>query len=152
MIRPAALSDVREMNRLRLQVRENVLTDPDRITEAMTADAITASGRGWVFESDGHILGFSIARDEDPSIWALFVRPDCEGSGIGTALHDAAVDWLWSRGARQAWLSTDPDTRAECFYRDRGWRQTGRLANGELRLELRRPLSKTEGIPVEHKS
>lgn len=142
MLRRARLSDVEHLNRLRLQVRENVLSDPGRITAAMTADAITASGRGWVFESGGEILGFSIARDEDPSIWALFVRPDCEGRGIGSALHDAAVDWLWSRGAMEAWLSTDPDTRAERFYRQRGWRQTDRLSNGELRLELRRPPSK----------
>ena len=141
MIRRARLSDVEDMNRLRLQVRENVLSDPGLVTEAMTAHAITASGRGWVYESDGEILGFSIARDEDPSIWALFVRPDCEGRGIGSALHDAAVDWLWSRGARQAWLSTDPDTRAERFYRDRGWRENGRLSNGELRLELAAPPS-----------
>jgi GNAT superfamily N-acetyltransferase len=140
MLRKARVRDVSAMNHLRLQVRENVLSDPGRITEAMTTAAITAEGRGWVWEENGTILGFSIARDADPSIWALFVLPEHEGRGIGVALHDEAVDWLWSRGAACIWLSTDPGTRAEWFYRERGWRGTGRLANGEVRLELKRPV------------
>ena len=126
------------MNQLRLQVKENVLSDPGLVTAEMVVDAISCSGRGWVFEQDGEILGFSIALLQDPSIWALFVLPGCEGRGIGHVLHDAAVNWLWSRGANRIWLSTDPGTRAETFYRTRGWHETGRLANGEVRLELLR--------------
>lgn len=135
MLRKARVGDVPAMNRLRLQVRENILSDPSRITEAMTRRAITAEGRGWVWDADGEILGFSIARDADPSIWALFVLPGYEGGGIGSALHDVAVEWLWSRGATRIWLSTDPDTRAHRFYRDRGWRETAVLPSGEVRLE-----------------
>lgn len=124
------------MNHLRLQVQENVLSDPGLVTAEMVVEAISRSGRGWVFEQDGEILGFSIALLQDPAIWALFVLPGCEGRGIGHGLHDAAVNWLWSRGANRIWLSTDPGTRAETFYRARGWRETGRLENGEVRLEL----------------
>lgn len=138
MLRKARIGDVPAMNHLRLQVRENVLSDPGRITEAMTTQAISAEGRGWVWEENGEVLGFSIARDADPSIWALFVLPGHEGRGIGRALHGAAVDWLWSRGAGRIWLSTDPDTRAARFYRDRGWRETAVLPSGEVRLELTR--------------
>jgi GNAT superfamily N-acetyltransferase len=139
MIRDAKLSDVTAMNSLRLQVRENVLSDPSLVTEEMTAEAISASGRGWVFEEDGGILGFSIALDQDPSIWALFVLPGFEGRGIGNLLHEAAVDWLWSRGAARIWLGTDPGTRAERFYRDRGWQQIRLRKNGEVLFELQRP-------------
>ena len=32
------------------------------------------------------------------------------------------------------------DGRAEKFYRDRGWQQTGHLENGDTRMELERPL------------
>ena len=138
MIRQATIGDVNEMNHLRLQVRENVLSDPGRVTAAMTAEALSESGRGWVFVEDGHILGFSIALDKDPTIWALFVHPDQEGRGIGHALLEAAVGWLWSRGAERIWLGTDPGTRAERFYRDRGWREVGKHANGEIRFELGR--------------
>jgi GNAT superfamily N-acetyltransferase len=144
MIREATVSDVAAINHLRLQVRENVLSDPSRITAAMTADAISASGRGWVFEEDGHILGFSIAVHEDPSIWALFVHPDQESQGIGHALHEAAVNWLWSQGVDRIWLGTDPGTRAERFYRQRGWREAGKHDNGEIRFELdREPIAQT---------
>jgi len=139
MLRKAKVGDVPVMNWLRLQVRENLLSDPGRITEAMTRQAITAEGRGWVWEEDSEILGFSIARDTDPSIWALFVLPGQEGRGIGGALHDAAVAWLWSRGAARIWLSTDPQTRAARFYRDRCWSETAVLPSGEIRLELQRP-------------
>jgi len=139
MLRKARVGDVPAMNWLRLQVRENMLSDPGRITEAMTRHAITAEGRGWVWEEGGKVLGFSIARDEDPSIWALFVLPESAGRGIGGALHDAAVGWLWSRGATRIWLSTDPHTRAARFYRDRGWCETAVLPSGEVRLELQRP-------------
>ncbi len=126
------------MNHLRLQVRENILSDPGLVTAEMVIDAISVSGRGWVFEENDQVLGFSIALVRDPSLWALFVLPGCEGRGIGNALHEAAVNWLWSQGAKSIWLSTDPETRAERFYRARGWRETGRLAKGEVRLELRR--------------
>lgn len=139
MLRKARLSDVPAINHLRLQVRENMLSDPSLITEEMTGNAITRDGRGWVFEEDGIIQGFSIALDADPSIWALFVHPEQESRGIGHSLLDAAVNWLWSRGAINIWLSTDPGTRAERFYRERGWRKAGGLENGEVRLELKRP-------------
>ena len=138
MIRKATVNDVAAMNYLRLQVRENVLSDPSRVTTAMTADAISASGRGWVFEENGHILGFSIAMHEDPSIWALFVLPDHEGCGIGHALHEVAVNWLWAQGADRIWLGTDPGTRAERFYRQHGWHEAGTHDNGEIHFELYR--------------
>lgn len=138
MIREATIDDVTAMNQLRLLVRENVLSDPARITEAMTAEAITETGSGWVFEEGGRIMGFGIALREGPSIWALFVHPDREGRGIGHALHEAAVNWLWSQGAKRIRLGTDPGTRAERFYRDRGWRQAGKRENGELLFELTR--------------
>jgi len=138
MIRKATPGDVRQMNHLRLQVRENTLSDPGLVTEAMTAEAISVSGRGWVFEEGGELVGFSIAMHEDPSIWALFVLPDHEGRGIGHALHDAAVNWLWEQGADRIWLGTDPGTRAERFYRERGWREAGLHDNGEIHFELDR--------------
>jgi GNAT superfamily N-acetyltransferase len=139
MIRQASMSDVAAMNHLRLQVRENVLSDPGLVTEAMTLEAITTLGRGWVFDESGQILGFSIALERDPSIWALFVHPGQERRGIGHELLKAAVNWLWSGGARRIWLNTDPGTRAERFYRKRGWQEAGFNEKGEILLELRHP-------------
>jgi len=139
MIRKAETSDVVAMNHLRLQVQENILSDPSRVTAEMTTEAISVTGGGWVFEEEGQILGFSIALLKDPSIWALFVLPGHEGRGIGHALIGVAVNWLWSQGAERIWLGTDPGTRAERFYRERGWREAGKHDNGEIRFELNRP-------------
>jgi GNAT superfamily N-acetyltransferase len=142
LIRKAKVSDIKSINHLRLQVRENVLSDPALVTEDMTRDAITRLGRGWVYEENGVILGFSIALEESRSIWALFVLPEHEGSGIGHQLLNAAVNWHWSRGAERITLGTDPGTRAEQFYRDRGWRAAGIRENGEILFELFPPQAK----------
>ena len=149
MIRLAEPADVPAINHLRLQVLENQLSNPDLVTEAMTTEAITNRGRGWVFEKDDEISGFSIAlkgsqnpADTDyaePCIWALFVHPQHEAQGVGHALYRQAEQWLWSLGVRKIWLSTEAGTRADRFYRDRGWSVAGELKNGDLKLELERP-------------
>jgi GNAT superfamily N-acetyltransferase len=72
-------------------------------------------------------------------VWALFVDPAHEGQGWGQALHAQAVDWLWSLGHARLWLTTGAGTRAERFYRSRGWQPSGIDAGGDLRLELERP-------------
>ena len=126
------------MHRVRLAVRENVLRSTV-ITEEHYLPAIEATGRGWVIEADGRVVGFAIGNADTGNIWALFVDPEHEGRGHGRALHNAMVEWLFSRGLRHLWLGTDPDTRAERFYRAAGWRYTGKAANGEALYELRNP-------------
>jgi GNAT superfamily N-acetyltransferase len=69
---------------------------------------------------------------------ALFVDPEHEGQGHGRRLHDAMVEWLWSQGARQLWLTTEAGTRAQRFYESAGWRFADKAGNGELRDELTR--------------
>jgi hypothetical protein len=49
------------------------------------------------------------------------------------------VAWLWSRGLRRLWLSTEPGTRAQGFYERAGWQNCGSLPSGELRFELNAP-------------
>ncbi|MBC7664344.1 MAG: GNAT family N-acetyltransferase, partial [Caulobacter sp.] len=82
--RRAAETDIPAMSRIRLAVRENALSNPARITEAMYRDYLDALGRGWVAELDGEIIGFSYADRTDASIWALFVDPAREGLGAGS--------------------------------------------------------------------
>lgn len=141
MIRIARPEDTPAINALRLRVRENVLSDPSWLTEQGTVDAITDQGRGWVFLDGETLLGFSIALRDAPEIWALFVDPEAEGRGIGKALLARAVDWLWQIGAPSIRLSTDPETRADRFYRQQGWRATGTNDKGEVTFVLDRPTS-----------
>lgn len=105
------------------------------ITERDYAQAIEGTGRGWVVEVDGTIVGFAVGNAVTGNIWALFVEPAHEGRGHGRALHDAMVGWLFSRGLPRLWLSTQPQTRAERFYRSAGGDCVGMLANGEVRFE-----------------
>ena len=133
-LRLATRSDIPALQRVRLAVQENTLSDPNRITEEDYIAAQETLGRTWVIEVDGEIAAFATGY-ESGSIWALFVHPDHEGRGFGTALHSTVVNWLWSHGHERLWLTTDPNTRAEQFYVDRGWQPCG-MTQGELRLEL----------------
>jgi GNAT superfamily N-acetyltransferase len=125
------------MHVVRLAVRENRLSDPERVTEAEYRAALAETGCTWVVEADGEIAAFATGY-RDGSIWALFVHPDHEGRGYGKALHATMVDWLWSLGHARLRLTTDPGTRAERFYVSQGWRPYGIVAGGELHMELRR--------------
>ena len=138
-LRQALAADIPGIWRVRYAVRENTLA-PGRIGDAEVRAEIEDSGRGWVVEAaDGEILGFAIGNAQSGNIWALFVRPESQGQGHGSALHDVMVDWLWAQGLERLWLTTGPGTRAEAFYKRRGWREVGSIGNGDLRLELRAP-------------
>jgi GNAT superfamily N-acetyltransferase len=124
-LRPALASDWPVISELRLSVRENRLSNPGSVTQAMYDEYIGEIGRGWVAELDGRIEGFCIARD-DGYIWALFVRPGFEGRGLARALMGECVTWLVGLGVSRAELETGANTRAEAFYRRAGWREVGR--------------------------
>ena len=137
-VRPATVADIPAMMELRLSVRENRLSDPSRVT-AQDCLAYVERGEMWVWDEAGEILGISAGKRETGWIWALFVRPGHEGQGIGRALFATACDALRRVGISRLRLSTDPDTRAERFYRAAGWQEAGRTAEGELIFELTLP-------------
>jgi GNAT superfamily N-acetyltransferase len=135
--REATVADIESCSRIRLSVRENVLSNPALVTHADYVDYLTRRGRGWVAATDaGEIAGFGIVDLLDHSIWALFVHPDYESRGIGLQLHQLMLDWYFAQTQEPIWLSTDPGTRAEAFYRRLGWQDTGRTESGEVRFEL----------------
>ena len=134
-LRIATRADIGAMHRVRLAVRENRLSDPARFTEADYVRDIEETGRGWVVEACGEVVAFAIGRRTDGNVWALFVDPAHEGRGYGTRLHDALVAWLEEHGPGVLWLTTDPGTRAERFYRARGWVERGEPSAGERRFE-----------------
>lgn len=135
LIREARLDDIPAMHAIRLSVRENVLRSAD-VTEAAYVAAITTNGKGWVVEEGGVVVGFAVGDRDTGNIWALFVRPEHEARGHGKALLGALLEWMFARGLQRAWLTTQPGTRAERFYRNRGWRFVRIRANGEAEFEL----------------
>lgn len=137
VLRQARPGDIPAMQRVRRSVRENRLTSA--ITEQDYVRAIETTGRGWVVEAAGEVVAFAVGNAHTGNIWALFVDPAHERRGHGRALHDAMVEWLFSRGLERLWLGTQPSTRAHRFYAIAGWTETGMLANGEVGLELATP-------------
>jgi GNAT superfamily N-acetyltransferase len=137
-LRQALRSDVREIMRVRHAVKENRLASRV-ISDDEVIQAIEKSGRGWVIEDRNTILAFAIGNAESGNIWALFVDPAHEARGFGRRLHDEMTSWLWSRGLRRLWLSTEPGTRAQRFYERAGWQNCGLLPSGEILLELNAP-------------
>lgn len=107
------------------------------MTHADYVEHLERRGHGWLAEVGGEVVGFAVGRADDGNVWALFVDPAHEGRGIGGALHDRLVPWMFAQGLERLWLTTDPGTRAEGFYRRRGWREAGR-EGVEVRLELAR--------------
>ena len=133
-LREATRTDVPGIQRVRHSVLENRLVSATIPDEAVI-DAMEKTGRGWIVEVDGQVVGFAIGSAVTGNIWALFVDPAHEARGHGRRLHDEMIAWLWSRGLERLWLSTDPDTRAHRFYEAAGWQNRGALPNGEVLFE-----------------
>ncbi|GAA4469137.1 hypothetical protein GCM10023093_28020 [Nemorincola caseinilytica] len=136
-LREATLADIPQMQVVRNSVRENVLSDPALVPDADYVTYMTEYGKGWVYEADGHVVGFAIADLLHNNVWALFLHPAYERRGIGRRLHDAMLHWYFSQTAATIWLSTSPGTRAAAFYRTAGWQETGTYDKGEIRFEMR---------------
>ncbi len=134
--RGAQTSDIKQMSSVRLSVKENKLSNPELVTLEDYEQYLTRSGKGWICETGNQTVGFSIADIKGHNIWALFVRPEYEGLGIGRKLHEIMINWYFSQTTEKVWLGTWPKTRADRFYRTYGWKETGRQSNGEIKFEL----------------
>lgn len=141
--RKAIAADIPGMFRVRFAVHENKLSDPTIVTAEGCREMIEEKGAGWLCEVNKVIVGFAIVDLSDSNIWALFIDPDYEGKGIGRKLHDMMLSYSFEQGVAKLWLSTDPGTRAETFYRKAGWQQTGITASGELRFEMEKDKYRT---------
>lgn len=134
--RQAIIADIPQIQTVRHSVTENVLSNPALVTDKDCEEYITNRGKGWVCEIEKTIVGFSIADLKENNIWALFVKPEYEGSGIGKRLHHLMLEWYFTQTNKTVWLSTAPGTRAELFYRKNGWKETGSHGKGEIKFEM----------------
>ena len=135
-LREAKIEDVEQIQFVRNSVKENTLSDPRLVTDEDCVDFMTNRGKGWVFQVDGKIVGFSIVDLTANNVWALFVHSDFEKKGIGRQLHDVMLNWYFSQTQSSIWLGTSPETRAEGFYRKRGWTEAGIHGKGEIKFEM----------------
>jgi len=134
--RQAEISDIPQIQIVRHTVKENTLSNPALVTDADCEEFITQRGKGWVCEINGVIAGFSIVDLRENNIWALFLRPEFEGKGIGKELHRLMMDWYFTQTKQTVWLGTAPNTKAEKFYEKQGWKNVGMVNKGEVKFEM----------------
>ena len=108
---------------------------PDRL-----AEMLRSRSRAWLCHAEGSAAGFAMADAARATVFALFVRPEFEGRGVGRRLMDEAEAWLFAQGWDQIWLATgsDESLRAWGFYRHLGWVPAGVLDDGQVRFVKRR--------------
>jgi len=79
----------------------------------------------WCVDVEGDVVGFSLAFRNKRELSALFVLPNYEQRGFGSALLEEAVRWLESNSREPIRLVTDRKTPAYRFYKTRGWIDLG---------------------------
>jgi GNAT superfamily N-acetyltransferase len=125
-IRLASAADLPSITRVRTAVRENHLSIEAMAARGITHETIAADMAlghlgAWVAEDNGKIVAFAMANHTSGKLWALFTDPAYEGRSYGSALLHTAEDSLRSKGCTVAELDTARGSRAEGFYRRRGW-------------------------------
>jgi len=143
-IRIATEADVEALFDVRTSVRENHQSREELaglgVTPRSIAEMLRTTGRAWLAEEDGGAVAFAMADAEQGTVFAMFVRPDSEGRGLGRALMEHAEAWLFGAGWNEIWLLTgsDPGLRAVGFYLHRGWQAVGQEAEGQTKYVKRR--------------
>ncbi|WP_373523952.1 N-acetyltransferase family protein [Aquiflexum sp.] len=136
IFREATIEDIKQIQIVRNSVKENILSNPESVTDEDCIEYITQRGKGWICEIDKNIVGFSIVDLKEKNIWALFIKPEFEKQGIGRKLHKIMLDWYFEQIRTNVWLGTSPNTRAEMFYRKMGWEEIGTHGDGEIKFEM----------------
>lgn len=132
-LRLGRLSDMDALVTVRMSVAENRIEEAARVPVHEYKKFIEHRAL-FVWTIDKTIVGFSAADPTDGTIWAVFVGPDHDGNGIGSALLEKTCRMLKRRGRNIASLSTGPETKAADFYRRRGWVPLGMTDWGELQF------------------
>ena len=132
-IRFAEFADLDALVAVRLSVRENALAGKSDVPVKAYENFIHHKAL-LVWADGADIHGFCAADPIDGTIWSLYVRPQQEGRGIGSALLEAACAWLKANGRDRALLATGPRTQAADFYCRRGWQPLGMTEWDEMQF------------------
>ena len=143
-IRTATEADIPALFDIRTSVRENHQSLEELallgVTPQGIAEMLRPTSRAWIAEVEGQPAAFSMADTGEGTIFAMFVRPEYEGRGLGRALMREAETWLFEQGWGEIWLLTgsDPRLRANGFYRHLGWQEAGLQEDGQIKYVKRR--------------
>lgn len=88
-------------------------------------DGVIIGETVWVAEQQGKRVGFAAVLENDNFLHSLYVDPDCQRSGVGSALLQFVQSRFTSTGALKCLLH---NRAAQQFYRHHGWQS---VAQGE---------------------
>jgi Acetyltransferases len=81
-------------------------------------DSVTLGEQIWVAESDGRRVGFASVLVNDHFLHNLFVDPDWQGQGVGSALLEKVQSTFTRTGALKCLQQNESALR---FYQRHGW-------------------------------
>ena len=139
VIRPATLADIPVLQRLAEQTwwstYRGIISDEQIAymldlmysAEALEAQMVVLGHRFLLARHGGRYAGFAAygLRDTRSSVFRLhklYVRPDCQGAGLGRKLIRAVEDEARGCGARRVELNVNRANPALHFYRRHGYR------------------------------
>lgn len=140
-IRDANPHDVEDLFAVRCSVDENYLSPEELAERGITPETVRLmiQSGGYLVPValvDGVIAGFGMADIAKGYVFALFVRLEHEGKGLGRALLRALEAGFIEHGVTQVWLHTGSEEgiRAPGFYQHLGWRFSGLMRDGQLKF------------------
>lgn len=153
MIRPAQAADARPIAQMQIRVWHRNWADFADPVAVQTADIRESRWAEWlkspgafVWEHESAIAGVvatTQARDEDlgpefGEFGVLMVDPPAQGNGIGSALHDHALENLRASGFAHVahWIFVGNE-QGEAFLADRGWAHDGKTGERHTLPERR---------------
>lgn len=115
-------------------VGDGAIAAASRDREAHWREILAGETPTWVAVVDDAVAGIMSAaasRDEEANddvgeLWMLYVAPEAQGRGIGTALADVALGELRTLGCREATLWVlEANAAGRRFYERAGWALDG---------------------------
>ena len=137
-VRPARIDEKDALARLFIRARngmEYVPPVPEEHVALIADELFAANEEVWLAEENGQLRAFFAIRRSETSGWEtlerLYVEPDEQGRGIGTALLDKAKELR--PGGLQLWVF-QKNTGAIRFYERHGFRLV-KLTDGAENME-----------------
>ena len=100
VFRGIELADIASLFEVRVRTWHNERGAEELKELGITPDSVAVrlreTHRGWLCESDGHVVGFAIGNRADGELWVIAVLPEFENRGIGRHLLSKVEDWLAS--------------------------------------------------------
>ena len=134
------LKAVLDVGRRTWPVTYGPIAGPDYVAMGLakwwTADAIIPSiraGRVTVAEADGTVVGIAVVGPHEKHLvlWKLYVLPEYQGKGIGSALVESVVASATGVHSQIRISYLDGNTMAEAFCRGKGFAEISREFGGD---------------------